>query len=81
MENLIKMDDLGVPLFSEIPIFECVFFWNDDKESRNIFYKIDVDNSLDMKLVFACVMLYLYFAAKLYNMATAFSRCCIDHDE
>ena len=53
MENLIKMDDLGVPLFSEIPILECVFFWNDDKESRNIFYKIDVDNSLDMKLVFA----------------------------
>ena len=37
MENLIKMDDLGVPLFLETPIYK--YIWTPPKKDRCLFSK------------------------------------------
>ena len=34
MENPIKMDDLGVPLFSETPIYNILFFFHGTNDAR-----------------------------------------------
>ena len=50
MENLIKMDDLGVPLFSEISIY--IHNWNLKHPLINGWFQLDDFKCLDGKWLF-----------------------------